>query len=171
MPFYLCIHSFPLVQNFIRIRSSSLWYKYIETKYWKKLVMPVVLKLFIVHKTWRVSSKCRAPYPRGSDSPDWLRTQKSAFWVSSLPDSDAVGPETTSDEHSFKFILSKTKETDFEETSNWVSIEKMGSIISSWRSNSVNSLCAQYPLTLPFGVLDIPPEDPPSNDENQTWAA
>ena len=46
------------------------------------------------------------------------RTQKSAFWVSSLADSDAVGPETTSDEHSFKFILPKTKETDFEETSN-----------------------------------------------------
>lgn len=102
-------------------------------------------------------SKCRfpGPIPRRSDLADWLRTQKSVFWVSSLDDSDAIGPETTSDENFFMCFSSK----------DW----------RLWGNKSVglngeNFLAfqpyAQYPLTQPVGVSAIPQENPPSNHEN-----
>ena len=55
MLFYLWIHSFSAIQNFIGIRSPSIWYKYKENKDQKMALVPVVLKPFIVYKTWRVS--------------------------------------------------------------------------------------------------------------------
>lgn len=162
MSFYLCIHSFSLVQNFIRIRSFSFQYKYMENKYRKKLLlMPVVLKLFIVCKTWSVSSKCRSPAlsPEGPIQQIGLGPRNLHFEQVSW-----VILSSWSRDHSLMNIplcwFFQTLKKHTYETNKWDSMGKTGWLTSPWLSTpchtpSVHSILSLSHLRVPLPTMKI----------------